>query len=147
MVFVYVPRRRDVFAPTLEEERAVARLRAKGLAGDELAAALAGEGVEPGRARQLAGLRTFRASGSSSLGAGPLVLAVFVALAVGLGKQPLREWFRRELPGWEWLAGLIVPLTFLLFFAWRFAARRRRAEDEISGGPTRAGRIDNRPIE
>jgi hypothetical protein len=147
MVFVYVPRRRDVFEATPEEERAVARLQAKGLAGDDLAAALAGEGIEPERARKLAGPRAFRASGSASFGAGPLVLAVLVALALGVAKQPLRDWLRRELPGWEWLAGLIVPLAFLLFFAWKVAARRRRAEDEISGGHTRADRIDNRPIE
>jgi hypothetical protein len=147
MVFVYVPHRsrRDRIQPTPEEERMVARLQARGLAGDDLAAALASEGVQPERARQLAFLNSPRDPRALLLAVGGSLLVMGFALALGASERPLRHWLREAHPGWEWVAGMLVPILLLAVVLWKLAARRLRDRD-APDSPTRADRIDNRPI-
>lgn len=142
MVFIYVPHRRDAIEPTAEEAALVARLRAKGLTGEDLVMALAGAGVEPERARLLVG-----SSGTPAAAArlAMAVLGVGLVIGIGLVKGPLRDWLRSTSPGSEWAVELLLPIGLLGFVLWKVAARRRAAADAPEGA-TRADQIDNRPI-
>ena len=146
MVFVYVPHRgrNAQLELTSEEAKLVAKLQAKGLSGDDLEAALAAAGVTPERARQIVLGRQAGASPVLAALSGAW-LAVALAVLFALGKEPLRDWLRREHPGNEWLAGAAFPLVLLLFVAWKFLEKRRRAHDAPEG-TTRADQIENRPI-
>ena len=146
MVFVYVPHRGRAarLELTPEEARLVARLQAKGLAGEDLEAALASSGVAPERARQIVRSRTADAGPILAALAGSW-LAVALAIAFAFGKEPLRDWLRREHPGNEWLAGAAFPLFLILFVAWKVLEKRRRSHDAPEG-TTRADQIENRPI-
>lgn len=146
MVFVYIPHRgrNAQFELTPEETALVAKLQAKGLAGEDLEAALTASGVTPDRAHRIVQGR--------SAGAGPILaalagswLAVGLAVLFALGKEPLRDWLRREHPGSEWLAGAAFPLLLVVLVAWKFMEKRRR-EHDAPESTTRADRIENRPI-
>lgn len=148
MVYVHVATRARFrhLEATPEELKTLARLSEKGLKGEDLEAALAGEGIAPERAKLLAGYARMRRSGNVPLAVVTALVTFGVAVALGTSRVSLKDWLHHNLPGWEWLPQLIVPLVFLAIVLVRFSARSRRAE-ETAPGATRADRIDNRPIE
>lgn len=145
MVFVYVPHGRNAIEPTREEAALLTELEERGVAPDGLEAALVARGVDPERARALAGLVRPRTAGERARAIGAALLWVAIAMVVAAGERPFRHWLRENHPGTEWLAGLIIPLIVLVAFAWTVLTRLRAAR-EARESVTRADQIDNRPI-
>lgn len=146
MVFVPVHTRRNAVEPTREEAALLRDLDAKGVGPDDLEAALAGRGVPPERARQLAGLFRPRSAGervqaiATALGWG-VVLVLF-----GVAQRPLRQWLRENWPGSEWLVDLVIPAIVLLAFLATLVARVQAVRRAREAGLTSADQIENKPI-
>jgi hypothetical protein len=146
MVFVYVPhRRRDSVVPSAEEEALIARQRAKGLAGEDLVAALTASGIPPERAKALAQYGQPRSAAAVAAALGAAGVAMLLAIVIGVSERPLKDWLRENHPDLQWIAGALFPLLLVLVVLWKFTSRRLRGRDAPEG-TTRADRIDNRPI-
>jgi hypothetical protein len=145
MVFVHVHRGRREVEPTREEAALLREFARQGVAGENLASALASRGVEPERARALAGLVSPVSAAERATRLGLVGFGVLAFTAYGLAKRPLRHWLRQNWPGSEWLVELIVPLVLGLTVLWTLLARQRTAGDAPQG-TVRADKIENKPI-
>jgi hypothetical protein len=145
MAFVHVPQRRPAIEPTAEEAALLRELAGKGLAGDDLAAALSARGVAPDRALLLAGLVAPRSAAGRVVNLAAASFWIVVAIVFGAGKRPLHHWLREHYPGSEWLVELILPAVIGLAVLWTLMSRLRKAGDAPEG-TTRADQIENKPI-
>jgi hypothetical protein len=145
MVYVYVHTPRPAVEPTPEEAALLREFSRKGLAKEDLAAALSGRGVDPERATLLAALVAPRSAGERVRGVATASFWIVLAIVFGVGKRPLQRWLRENHPGSEWLVELVLPVAFGLAMLWMFLNRRRKAGDAPEG-TTRADEIDNTPI-
>lgn len=146
MVFVPVQRRRRAIEPTREEAALLRDLVAKGVRPEAFESALAGRGVDPERARLLAGLVRPRSAAERLAAIGTTLFWMGLAMAYAIGERPLRHWLREHHPGSEWMLGLVFPLIVVMAVLMTVVARRRAACQGREAGVTRADQIENKPI-
>jgi len=146
MVFVHVQHRRNEIVPTREEVALIRDLEARGVRAEDLEAALAGRGVTPERARELASLMRPRTAAERARSAATTLLWVGIAIAFGMFGRPLRAWVRENWPGSEWLVDLLFPLVVMVAFVITLLSRIRRTRQAREAGVAHADQIDNKPI-
>ncbi len=146
MVFVHVQHRRNDIVPTREEVALIRELQSRGVGPEEFEAALAGRGVAPERARQLASILRPRTAAERARSVGTAILWAGIAIVFGIFGRPLREWVGENWPGSEWLVDLIFPLIVMVAFVATLLSRLRRTRQAREAGVTHAADIENKPI-